>query len=218
MDYQWVLLLPQHRSMDNTLLTVLYADIFDYPLTREELNRWMIFDTRRVAKSSKEFFFLSGRQRIVATRKERTQWQKEKWDTARRAASIVSRIPTVLLIGVTGGLAMNNARREDDIDFYLVVEDGTLWMTRFLATVLLDMMHLRRRPNDVAVANKICLNMVVTKRGMGIPDVEQDLFSAHEVLQMQPVFERESTYGKFLSLNSWVRTYLPNAWHYRTTI
>jgi len=48
-----------------------------------------------------------------------------------------------------------------------------------------------------------------------LPESERDLFSAHEVLQMEPVFDRGNTYKKFLLANKWVKTFLPNAWRYR---
>ena len=57
--------------------------------------------------------------------------------------------------------------------------------------------------------------MFVTERGMSVPQNERDLFSAHEVLQMEPVFVRKNIYKKFLQANSWVKAYLPNAWRYR---
>ena len=95
--------------MDVTFLTVAYADIFDYPLTGTEVRRWMIFGTKKINKN-KKYFFLKGRERIVKIREERAIYQAEKWQIARKAAQLLSKIPTVQLVGVTGGLAMNNAR------------------------------------------------------------------------------------------------------------
>jgi hypothetical protein len=202
--------------MDSKLLTVLYADIFDYPLTRDELNRWMIMSRRRIPRGSQHYYFLKGRQRIVTIRKERTRRQREKWDIARRAAKILSGIHSILLVGVTGGLAMNNARESDDIDFFLIVEDGTIWISRLLSVILLS--KLRRKRNETRVANKICLNMFISDAQLSLPDTERDLFSAHEVLQMQPLYNRDHTYKKFLYANEWVQKFLPNAWQYRIKI
>lgn len=164
------------------------------------------------------YYFLKGRKSLVAIRKKREAFQKEKWEIARRAAMYLSRIPTIELVGVTGGLAMNNAKKEDDIDLFLIVSDGTLWISRLLATIYMDILGLRRHPHDVRVKNKVCLNMFMTERGVGVFPSEQDVFSAHEVLQMQPVFERRNTYTKFLKANTWVKGYLPNAWSYRKNI
>lgn len=195
-----------------TIATIAYADIFDYPLTREELHRWMMFDGKP-PKQQKQYYYLPGRTSLVAIRRRRELWQQEKWNIARRASGILSKISTIQLIGVTGGLAMNNAKREDDIDLFVVVSAGTLWTSRLLATLLMDIRGLRRHPKDRTVANKICLNMFVSS--LSIPAGEQDLFSAHEVLQMELVFNRGNAYRRFLQANKWVKKFLLNAWRYK---
>ncbi len=195
--------------MDTTIATVAYADVFDYPLTPAELRMWMIFGSEKVPRN-KKYFFLKGRSAIVKIREERARYQGEKWEVARRAAKILSYIPSILLIGVTGGLAMNNARRDDDVDLFFIVQQNALWTTRFFATILMDIFGLRRHPNETSVSNKVCLNMFVT--APAVQASERDLFTAHEVLQMVPLVDRGRTYKKFLKANKWVRAYLPNAW------
>lgn len=201
---------------DAILATLAYADVFDYPLTRQELSRWLIRAGRPDTKTLQQkngYYFLPGRSSIVARRKNLRVWQQAKWNIARRAARLLARIPSIHLVGVTGGLAMNNASREDDIDLFIVVKRGTLWTSRLAATILMDLMGLRRHPHEISVANKVCLNMFAST--LSIPPRERDLFSAHEVLQMEPVFDRAHTYKKFLQANRWVSTFLPNAWRYR---
>jgi hypothetical protein len=39
---------------------------------------------------------------------------------------------------------------------------------------------------------------------------KQDLFTAHEIVQLLPIFERNGTYRKFLNVNLWVKKFLPN--------
>lgn len=202
---------------DATIATVAYADVFDYPLTSGERTHWLLLGSHKAADVSEienkgGYWFLKGHERIVALRKEREAWQEEKWVMAKKAAGYLSWIPTIQLVGVTGGLAMDNARREDDIDLFLVVSDGTLWVSRFMATLLMDILGLRRRPRETRVVNKICLNMFMTEGGLGVPFAERDCFSAHEVLQMRPLWEQKGTHQKFLAANAWARTYLPNAW------
>lgn len=197
-----------------TTATIAYADVFDYPFTRDDLSQWMLFDGK-VPKQKKLFYYLPGRSHLVALRRKRASWQEEKWTIARRAARILSKISTIQLIGVTGGLAMDNADRQDDIDLFFIVSDSALWMSRLLATVAIELLGIRRRPKDAAVVNKVCLNMFMTESGMSIPSGERDCFSAHEVLQMRTLWERGNIYKRFLKANGWVKTYLPNAWKER---
>src|SRR5688572_17735446 len=151
------------------LVTVAYADIFAYPLTRKELTTWFLFyrtlPTRlpRQTHEFQGFVSVRGRKKIVRLRLQKQKEQKKKWQLGNKAGKILSYIPTIRLIGVTGGLAMNNAAREDDIDLFIVVAGGTLWTTRLIATVLMDLFGLRRKPGDRKIQDKVCLNMFMTE-------------------------------------------------------
>lgn len=199
-----------------TYITLAYADIFDYPLTDAELGLWMVFVNGEKQKVTGGFLhYLPGRKHIIATRKKRKSWSKKKWEIAKKVGGLLRLVPTIQLVGVTGGLTMNNAGENDDIDLFFIVAPGSLWTSRLLATILMELVGKRRRPNDQNVTNKICLNMFMSSGALALPQKERDLFTAHEVLQMEPLWERSGTYQEFLQANSWVRTFLPNAWHWR---
>jgi hypothetical protein len=100
----------------------------------------------------------------------------------------------------------------------LIVADGTLWVSRMMATLLMDILLLRRHPQDQCVADKICLNMFMTARATSLPEGDRDCFIAHEVLQMVPLWEQKGTYKRFLLANRWTQRYLPNAWKEKITI
>ncbi len=188
---------------DAAIATLAYADVFNYPLTRREMVLWFLFYPIRAVPKG----FGLPAKRIEAS------WQSGKWNIAKRAGRWLSLVPTIQLVGVTGGLAMNNAGRKDDIDMFLVVADGTLWVSRMLATLLMDIFGLRRHPNDTSVADKVCLNMFMTRSHTALETEYCDCFTAHEVLQMVPLWEQNGEYQRFLRSNRWVAEYLPNAWN-----
>ncbi len=192
------------------IATLAYADVFGYALTREELIRWFLYYPVSTIRVPNGIGFFLAYNKI--------QRQNDKWAIANKAGQWLAMIPTIQLVGVTGGLAMNNARASDDIDFFLIVADGTLWVSRLLATFAMDILGLRRHPKDVSVANKICLNMFMTAGATGLVADDRDCFTAHEVLQMVPIWEQQGSYKKFLLSNRWVTRYLPNAWKEKNTI
>ena len=202
--------------------SICYADIFDYPLTSLECREFSLFETSRIHKppfgvmvkkvKDQTYYYLSGREAIVSTRLRRENYAKEKWRKAIIVSKALSHIPTVALVGVTGGLAMENAKIDDDIDLYCVTDNGTLWITRLLVTIFVSLMGVRRTPRAKNVKDTFCLNMFTTTDSMRIPKDERDLFSAHEVVQMVPLWEKAGTYKKFLIKNRWAESYLPNAW------
>ena len=206
--------------------TVAYADIFDYPLTGDELYYRCL---KRIPGKNlrsklipgvvkiRNVYYLKGRQSIQNTYKKRRESSKKKWEIARYIGKKLQIIPTIFMVGVTGGLAVNNASEKDDIDFYIVTARGTVWITRFIVVCLIFLYGKRRKPEDTRVADTICLNMIVSVDSMGLPSQEQDVFGAHEVIQMVPLWSRRDTYRRFLQSNAWIKVYLPVAWSVKKT-
>lgn len=195
------------------MATVAYADIFDYPLTAQELRLWGI--KKRIPSSHQltdRYFFLKGHSGLVKLRKKRYEASVPKWKIARAVGWWLRLVPTIQLVGVTGGLAMDNANPPDDIDLFIITKKNTLFITRLFATFIVDVLGKRRKPAETAVADKVCLNMFMSESALTIPKGEQDLFSAHEVLQMRPLWWRGSAYEIFLQKNLWVKHFLPIAW------
>lgn len=211
------------------LAAVLYADIFSYPLTPDELRRWGVVRPGGPLLSAAQlhrllgasvayrdgYFLLRSRHELVALRRLREASAREKWRKLSRYIGWFGMIPTVRLVGITGGLAMNNTDAEDDIDVFFIVDDGAIWSSRVLLVLLADLLGIRRTVADPHVTDKLCLNMFVTVHGMSIPVHERNLYTAHEVLQVVPVWQRDQTYRDFLMANDWVKAYLPQAWQER---
>lgn len=203
-------------STSAMLRTLIYADLFDYPLTKDEVWKWLIKspnalgDTRNI-QEKKGFYFLRGRRNIVQVRQRREKWSNTKLEIAKKIASFLKYIPTIKLVGVSGALAVGNAKKDDDIDLFIISSKGLIWTARFLTTLFIEFTGFRRHPDEEKLKNKICLNMFVAEDHLILPKNERDLFSAHEVLQMKPIYDKGGVYEKFIKANSWVKEYLPNA-------
>lgn len=207
------------RSQKQRILaTVAYADIFSYPLTRDEISLWGIggvpphFLLPRNLKEKRGHVILRGREKSISLRVTRRRMANPKWKSIARIVRVLSLIPTVEFVGVTGGLAMDNADTHDDIDLFFITHKGTLWATRCIVTLVTESMRVRRHPHDTAVSDKVCLNMFMAEDALTLPRQEQDLFAAHEVLQMKPVWDRGGVHVKMLEANRWASYFLPNAW------
>lgn len=202
--------------------TLCYSDIFEFPLTADEISKWLIklkiknkkiittIKNDKLIREKDGYYFLKGREKIVDIRKKREIFSKKKIIIAKKIASFLKIIPTIKLVGITGALALNNVKEDDDIDLLIVTSRNLLWTTRFLVTILVELLGKRRRPNETVVNNKICLNMFLDENHLVIPIEERNLFSAHEVAQMQSLWDKNNTYTIFLTENNWIRRYLPN--------
>jgi len=207
--------------------TLSYGDIFQYPYTEDELFAWLPESTwtkkaiqkqlrylqkRKKISYAAPFYCIRGHTKHIKTRLQREHGALGKWEKAVFAASLLRFVTTITLIGITGGLSSLNADKDDDIDFYIGTKPGTLWISRLLATLLMEAAGIRRRPEDKEVKDAICLNMLVSEDVFTVSKGERDMFTAHEVLQMQPLWERGNAYADFLKKNRWVSSVFPNKW------
>lgn len=208
------------RIHQAALKTLAYADIFDYPLTKAEIKKWLIWQHKSPPPSlnsalktfpkTNNYYHLPRRQAITKLRRHRHRFSKSKLKLAHRASRYLQLIPTIQLIAVTGALAMNNSDNHDDIDLMIITKTHSLWLTRLTTVLLLELLRLRRRPHTNP-PNKICLNLFLDQSSLQLSSSQRNLYTAHEVSQIKPLFDRGQTYQKFLTANSWIKTYLPNA-------
>ncbi len=217
--------MAQEKQLEKSIIkTLCYADVFDYPLTSVEIWKWLIecnnatiqqcdheLRKLKIVKSHIGYYFLNDKRNITTIRQQRENWARKKFKIAKTIASILKIIPSIKLIGLTGALSMNNAKKDDDIDLFIISSSNLLWTTRLLATLLIELIGKRRHPHHINVDNKICLNMFIDEDHLSQSQKERDLFSAHEILQMKPIYYKDQTYQIFLKNNLWVSQYLPNA-------
>lgn len=205
------------------LQTVIYSDLFDFPLKPEELwfflksnkrlSRKFFLSTLYNLESISEhdgFYVLKNRKSIVKQRQHREAISQKKLLLAERMVKFLSFIPSILLIGISGSLAMNNAKEEDDIDLFLIVKRNTLWTTRLLALLILELFHIRRRKQTTRTQNTVCLNMIIDENALAFSKDKQDIYIAHEIAQLKPLFDRNNAYHRLLAENSWIKNFMPN--------
>ncbi len=207
------------QSLDAAILrTVLYADVFDFPLTVEELHFYLVFDRPTSAVEVRcaldtspaltaalfydgQYVMLAARAVLAARRAQREQASQRLWPLAERYGRWLARLPFVRMVAVTGALAVRNAASpQDDLDYFLLTEPGRVWLARAFAVLLVRLARLR--------GVKLCPNYVAASSALR--QDRCDLFTAHEVAQMVPLYGLE-LYWSLRAANSWVAAHLPNA-------
>jgi hypothetical protein len=200
------------------LRTVLYADIFNFPLTPQEIHHFLIYH-QRIALSDVEYALVTspalkqklnllqgyvvcaGRQELIPLRQEREKSSAHLWPRALQYGVWLARLPYVRMVALTGALAMHNAASEnDDVDYLLVTAPGRVWLARAFSILLVRL----ARVNGI----ELCPNYVVAESAL--EQQRRDLFIAHEVTQMVPLYGVE-LYWRMRHSNAWVDDHLPNA-------
>lgn len=116
----------------------------------------------------------------------------------------LSRLPIIRFAGLSGSAAMENCRPGADVDIFIVTAPHLLFTGRFLS-ILLAALYGVRTPRG-----GICLNLFFGEADLTVPPAKRSLYTAHEVLQMKPLFDKGNISSRFLAANGWVRGYLPN--------
>lgn len=189
-----------------------YFSFFGYTPTLTELHRWLISSKPYSLKTIKAL--LPG---VSITRPVSPIVHHKKALAAGLVNSTLKHIPTIQMVALTGSVAANNAKKEDDIDLMFVTSANTLWLTRPLVVFLLKLRSLRRPPclpehSSLRVNNLFCDNLWLDETALSLPTHKRSLYSAHEILQAIPLFDKGHTHQRFVSVNSWVSGYLKNAY------
>jgi hypothetical protein len=214
--------------MDNRersiLKTLLYANIFNYPLKKEEVWKFLISENKiskeNLFKNLKNinkyidykngYLFLKRKKELVKIREENEKQSKVKILKAKKISNIISLVPFVKFIGISGALSMNNSDIDDDIDLFIISEKNLAWTTRGTLVILLILLGVYRNRSTKNYKDKICLNMVIDEENLKFNKNLQNLYTAHEIVQIVPLFDRENTFNKFIKNNLWFKTFLPN--------
>ena len=210
------------------LASLAYYDLFSYPLTDNEVWFWLpkkanlnlvkrqlrlLVDQGQVNYQF-PFYFLS-RSKIIAQRREREFFSKQKLIRAKKIGQKLARFPWVRAVAVSGNLTMKAAGLDDDIDFLIFAQKNCLYRARLISVLATEFWGLRRRPGQVLAPDKICLNLFLENNNLLLPPSRRDFYTAHEALQLLPVAGNNRCYWKFLKNNNWLASFLPQAYRSR---
>ena len=197
------------------LATVVYADLFDAPISIEEVARTCLgvqmsaADVRgRVSAAplsdlltlhGNGIITLRGREDLVPLRENGVRRTAELLERHHGVIGALASLPFVRMLALSGGTAHKNARGGDDIDLFVVATAGrayTAYTMLFLASTL-----TRRR-------GIVCPNYLVDENHLRIA-YHHDLFTAHQAISLVPIAGLD-TFDAFVRANeAWVRTFYP---------
>ncbi len=201
---------------ENILRTLLYYDIFNHPLSPEEIFRLLPQNSIRrkeFKKSLNEFFekdssvffkdgyyFIGKNEDYVKLRNERENYSRKCWSTARFVTHIIKRFPFVRGVFVTGTLSKNSSAPGSDLDFMVVTKANRLWICRTLLMLFKKIFLFNSH-------KYFCINYFISESSLEIE--EKNIFTATEIVHIKSTFNTELM-NRFLKANSWIKKYFPN--------
>jgi hypothetical protein len=197
--------------------TVIYASVFDYPLTLEQVHRTLISSTmspeqvvatydgsarlRSVIEYRDGFFFPSGRADLVAERRRREARSRDFLARHARLLRWICELPFTRMVALSGSIAHLNLEEGGDLDLFIVTRGRRVWMVTVAMILLTRLLGVRR---------VVCANFVMSDTHLAIEQIEQqDLFTANQILHLKPLIGEEVLEG-FVAANPFVRRFYPN--------
>jgi predicted nucleotidyltransferase len=189
-----------------------YFDIFNYPLTNEEVRRFLQqrYDQLLVDEVLSDllkdqfifklnhFYSLQNRPELAAIRIQGNKRAAELLKIAKRVSKILSWFPFVESIAVSGSLSKNFADEKADIDFFIITSANRLWTAR-------TCMHIFKKFTFLAgKQNWFCMNYYIDEMRMEI--IEKNIFTAMEIVTLIPM-QGTNCFKKFINANCWTSNY-----------
>lgn len=206
---------PPTDAQERAILhSVLYASVFDYPLTSEQLHESLLHvrakpssiaawyaasEALRAAIEHRDgYFFPRGRRDLLDVRHAREGSSRTVLQNLQRPLALVVRMPFVRMVAVSGSLAHLNAESGADLDLFVITARGRVWAVTTTIIALARVFGWRDR---------LCLNYVISEDQLAVSP--RDLFSANQIIHLRPV-SGIAMYKEFVEANPFVAHYYPN--------
>ncbi len=221
---------------DSILATLVYYDIFDFPLTLLEVNKYLINPGRFSAENVKSsvfnikaaeiaieldnivrmgivghkngLYFLAGRDNLYDLRIEREKIAAQKWDKFLKIAKWFQAVPYLRAILASGSLAINNTEHESDFDVLAVAESGRLYTCRIFLCLTASLFGARRTRYERSAPDKFCFNHYITDGSLNIS--HESLYNAQNYINLKPIFAENDLVQRFYIENNWLEKYILN--------
>lgn len=204
------------QALQRSILKVVaYFDLFNYPVTYEEIKYFIDRPFNEAALQSElalltsnnllyrvnGFYTLKPGYASAERRVKGNRDAEKRLKLATRLARFLSWFPYIRGVAVSGSLSKNFAYKGSDIDFFIITAPNRLWVARMCFLCFFYMARV------VGLKNWFCLNYFIDTNALEIP--EKNIYTAIEIATLMPKQGRY-VFEDFSRRNKWAYNYLPN--------
>ncbi len=199
------------------LKTLAYFDLFNYPLSLEDIRRFLDVEADEVVIETEvrsllrqarvyrtgPYYSLQDNPALADRRQKGEVHADELLLIAARNAKLLYQFPFVRGVCISGSLSKRFADERADIDYFIITRANRLWIARTLMHFFKKLSYLRGHQH------RFCMNYYIDEEALEIK--EKNIFTATELLTLMPMCGNGAL-DQFFEANSWTSLYLP---HYR---
>jgi hypothetical protein len=200
------------QNINEVLKTLLYFDVFDYPISKSEIVYFSKLKSEHVDQTLKKllnnkiifkndyFYSVKPSKRLFLNRIESNFRANKILFKAKRVANFISKFPFVSGVFISGSLSKGCFAKDDDIDFFIITKPNRLWIARTLLILYKKIFLLNSK-------KYFCINYFMSEDNLEIP--HKNRFTATESITLIPV-KGKGIYQKFIECNNWIYDFFPN--------
>ncbi|TAN57397.1 hypothetical protein EPN15_04360, partial [Patescibacteria group bacterium] len=218
-------------TLEQTILrTIVYFDLFSYPLTELEIWKWQHHESEKLKVKSEKFslvdivdalrksetlkglidfrggfYFLKGREGLVEERKKRYVISDHKFKRAKFWIGFLQYAPFVRAIAICNNLSYHNAKNSSDIDLLVITEPRHVWTGRFFLTGFLKLFRLR--PGDRKNYDGLCPSFFAAGNALDMEPLalkDGDPHFSFLTNDIVPMSGKKEYFDNFFASNHWV--------------
>jgi hypothetical protein len=206
---------PPKTLLESILKTLLYYDLFRYPLTSFEVFQYLpthevteedvnsglhhLADQSLIYRLGR-FFSIQNNKGLECRRAQGNDLASKSLEVARKQSGRIATFPFVRGVLVSGSLAKGYMDADSDLDFFIITKPGRLWIARTLLVLYKRLFLFNSH-------KYFCVNYFVDSDHLEIE--EKNLFTATELATLIP-FYNAPLYRLLMQKNAWIKTFFPN--------
>jgi hypothetical protein len=203
------------KLREQVLRTLLYYDIFNYPLKVDEVYRFLgiggvdkssvqsclteLRDMKMIYQFG-DFYCMKNSKAVIERRVKGNSHADRLLSLASRRSNFISKFPFVRAVLASGSFSKGYMDEKSDLDFFIITEPGRLWIARTLLVLYKRVFLFNSR-------KYFCVNYFVDEEHLEIE--EKNLFTATELATVLPLSGARH-YEDLLLSNPWLRDFYPN--------
>ena len=199
----------------HVLKTLLYYDIFNYPLKCKEVFNFL--GTNSITEADvqhtlemlvkdvvvfrfNDLYSIQPNESNIYRRLTGNKEAEKYLSIARKKATLISKFPFVRAVLASGSLSKGYMDERSDIDFFIITAPKRLWIARTLLVMY-------KRLFLGGSHKHFCVNYFVDEDHLEIE--EKNLFTATELATVLPLYGAEQ-YTQLIKTNNWLKGFFPN--------
>ena len=158
---------------------------------------------------SAKVFNFPNQQKEQKNISSKTEWQNKMYLAKDLVEKHLSKMSGIEMVGITGSVAAESVKKNEDIDLMIIIKEDELWWYRLYLRMYIWWHHIpHRKFREKENRNEFCFNLWLDRANLIIPYEKRNLKNATDLVIMKVIFDRNNCYQNFLRENNWVKKYL----------